>query len=131
MKTACSGRHPDFLQRFLQVDDDLASVRKGQRNHAAGALIVNVYIAGIVDAVTSQLDGCQNSFCMVQIIKVGHYNPLMFFIHRIIAATFLVCVLSACGQKGPLFLTPQSVPYTILPSPAAAPLPTVPASAAK
>ncbi|NQW95150.1 MAG: lipoprotein [Polaromonas sp.] len=44
--------------------------------------------------------------------------------------------LSACGQKGPLFLAPQSVPYKLLPSspasgPVASPAPAIPASAAK
>ncbi|MGB4115327.1 MAG: lipoprotein [Polaromonas sp.] len=55
----------------------------------------------------------------------------MLFIYRIIAVTFVVCVLPACGQKGPLFLAPQSVPYSLLPSATAAPLPAAPASAAK
>ena len=56
VKTTRSGGHPDFLQRLLQVDDDLAAVGKGQRDHAACALVVNVSITRIVDAVAGQLN---------------------------------------------------------------------------
>ena len=51
MESTGFGRHPDFLQRFLQVDDDLAMVCKGQRDHAARALIVNIGIGVIVEAI--------------------------------------------------------------------------------
>ena len=138
MKAARPGGHPDFLQRFLQVDNNLTPVGESQRDHAARALIVNVGIAGVVDAVAGLLNGSQGLLGVVQVIKVGHYNLVMFSIYRIIAATFVVFVLPACGQKGPLFLAPQSVPYKLLPSspvdalsvPAAA-LPAAAASAAK
>jgi predicted small lipoprotein YifL len=61
----------------------------------------------------------------------------MFFLHRIIAAMFLLGMVSACGQKGPLFLAPQSVPYSLFPGktadtpPLATAPPLQPASAAK
>lgn len=65
VKSACFGRHPDFLQRLLQVDDDLAAVGKRQGNHAARALVVNVGIAGIVDAVACPLNGGQ---CLLGVV---------------------------------------------------------------
>jgi len=63
----------------------------------------------------------------------------MFSSFRIITAMPLLVVLfslTGCGQKGPLFLAPQSVPYKLLPNPAgsaapAAPMPASPTSAAK
>ncbi|MBC7649906.1 MAG: lipoprotein [Vitreoscilla sp.] len=61
----------------------------------------------------------------------------MFYLHRIIAVTVFASALSGCGQKGPLFLTPQSVPYSLFPGSAAVPPPPLPvppaspASAAK
>lgn len=65
VKSACFGGHPDFLQRLLQVDDDLAAVGKRQRDHAASALVVNVGIAGIVDPVACPLNGGQGLFGVV------------------------------------------------------------------
>ena len=122
METTRSGSHPDLLQGFLQVDDDLAAIGEGQGDHAAAALVVDVGISGIVDAVASLLNHSQGLFGQVQILKVrkgvGHYNPYMFFMPRIIAVAPILLGLtglSACGQKGPLFLTPQSVPYQLLP----------------
>ena len=127
MVAARAGRHPNFLQRFLQVDDDLAAVGKGQGNHAACALVVDVGVARVIDAVAGQFNGSKRLLGVVQIIKVGHYNLMMFFLHRIIAVTLLLALalgtLPACGQKGPLFLDPQSVPYSLFPSRAAASAP--------
>ena len=62
------------MQRLLQVDDDLAAVGKGQRDHAAGTLVVDVGVALVVDAVTRQLHGVQELFSVVQEFKIGHYN---------------------------------------------------------
>ena len=131
VKSARAGRHPDFLQRFLQIDDDLAVAGKCQRDHATRALVVDVGISRVIDAVTGQFNGGHGLLGMVQIVKVGHYNLKMFYLHRIITVTSLACVLSACGQKGPLFLTPQSVPFSLLPSSSAVLPPAAPASSAK
>jgi predicted small lipoprotein YifL len=38
--------------------------------------------------------------------------------------------LCACGQKGPLFLDPRTVPYKLFPGSSDAPPPALPASAA-
>jgi predicted small lipoprotein YifL len=60
---------------------------------------------------------------------------MMFYLHRIITVTLwamlCACALSACGQKGPLFLTPQSVPYTLFSNTGGAAPPAAPASSAK
>ena len=56
VKTARLGRHPDFLQRFLQVDDDLAAVGKAQSYHATRSLVVDVGIGLIVDPVARQFN---------------------------------------------------------------------------
>jgi len=63
----------------------------------------------------------------------------MFSQLRIITVAPLLVVLfslTGCGQKGPLFFAPQSVPYKLLPNPPAsatlaAPMPASPTSAAK
>ena len=65
VKAACSGGHPDFLQRLLQIYDDLAAVGKCQRDHAACALVVYVCIAGIVDAVAGRLNRGKRLFGVV------------------------------------------------------------------
>jgi predicted small lipoprotein YifL len=58
----------------------------------------------------------------------------MFFLPRIITVMFLTLLfastLCACGQKGPLFLDPRTVPYKLFPGSSDAPPPALPASAA-
>ena len=51
---------------------------------------------------------------------------MMLFSVRIIAAALLIMLLAACGQKGALFLAPQSVPYSFLPTATPVPTPVVP-----
>lgn len=117
MEAPRAGGHPDFLKRLLQVHDDLAAVGKGERDHAAHALVVDVGIGGVVDAVTRALDGTQGGFSLVQVFVVGHYNAIMIYTRRILGAlsspsrslllASLMCVglfLAGCGQKGPLYL---------------------------
>lgn len=60
-----SGRQPDLMQGLLQVDDDLAFVLKRQGDHAAHALVVDVGLTVVVDAVTRQLNGFEQKFCVV------------------------------------------------------------------
>jgi 4-aminobutyrate aminotransferase len=50
---ARTGCQPHLVQGLLQVDDDLALVLKGEGDHAAHALVVNVGIAIVVDEVQS------------------------------------------------------------------------------
>ena len=154
VKAAGFGCHPYFLQGFLQINDDLAAVGKGQRDHAAGALVVNVCIGLIVDPVACELDSAERLLCEAKIFQVGHYNPNMFFLSSILgrrlsacclrgrpAALLFMTVLAGCGQKGPLFLAPESVPFRLgnsAPSSSSAPLtesdllapPAVPAASA-
>jgi len=150
MKAACARGHPNFLQGLLQVDDDLAAVVKAQRHHAARALIVDVGVRFIVDAVTRRLYRLQNGLGQVQVFKLGHYNPIMFVLllsqNRILGrralaprqhglaayglSALLLLSLTGCGQKGPLFLpSGQAVPVTVVPAPnTAAPVPQAPAA---
>ena len=101
-------RQPDLVQRFLQIDDDLAAVGKGQRDHATHALVVDVGIGLVVDAVTRSFHLCQQAFGLVHVFKVGHYNRRMLSIARILVIGHLLAglaaMLSACGQKGALVL---------------------------
>jgi predicted small lipoprotein YifL len=134
----------------LQIDDDLAAVVKAQRDHAAGALVVDVGVRFIVDAVTSPLYRLQNGLSQVQVFELGHYNPIMFALllrhnqilgrralatrpHGLAAyglSALLLLALTGCGQKGPLFLPPgQAVPAAVIPAPnTAAPILQAPAA---
>ncbi len=129
MKAAGPGGQPNFLQGFLQIDDDLAAVFKRQGHHAAGALVVNVGIRFIVDPVAGYFHCLQGSFGVAEVFQVAHYNPIMFAslqIHGQIlgrralsvrpqglatigCVALLLASLAACGQKGPLFL-PKPLP---------------------
>ena len=142
VKPARFRRHPDFLQRLLQVDDDLAAVRKCQRDHAAGALVVDVHIGLIVNPVASHLDRVQRAFGMVLVFEVGHYHPFMVFspqilgplqtttpTHGLAALVVASALMTGCGQKGPLFIaTPPAAPAAAAVNPA--PAVTAPAPAA-
>ena len=50
------GSHPNFVQRFLQIHNDLRAVAEGDGDHAAHTLVVDVGIGFIVDAIASGLD---------------------------------------------------------------------------
>jgi predicted small lipoprotein YifL len=150
MKAARARSHPDFLQRLLQIDDDLAAVVKAQRDHAAGTLVVDVGVRFIIDAVASTFYRLQNGFGQVQVFELGHYNPIMFALllcqtrilgrralaprqHGLAAfglSALLLLALMGCGQKGPLFLPPgQAMPPTVVPAPnTAAPVLQAPAA---
>jgi predicted small lipoprotein YifL len=122
------GRQPDFLQRFLQIDDQLASVSESDRDHAADALVVDVGIGCIVDAIATALDRSKCGFCAVHVLRVGHYNFAMLNVRQIlVSAVGLALVgvgLTACGQKGPLYLPTDpaakeraTLPQVLLPGP--------------
>lgn len=126
VKAAGAGRHPKLLQGFLQIDDDLATVGERQGDHSANALVVDVGIGAVVDAVAGPLQCAQGGFCVVQVFVVGHYNAIMINKQRIlgaaqgmsrpllIAAMFTTGLLvSACGQKGPLYLPPPEAKAAI------------------
>src|SRR6478609_5355519 len=113
VEAAGAGGEPHFLQRFLQVDDDLAAVLEGERDHSAHPLVVDVRVALLVDSVAAGLDAGQQSFGAVEVIEVGHYNFQMFGVHQILVSASMrrlalaacgVVLLAACGQKGPLFM---------------------------
>jgi hypothetical protein len=108
MKTTGLGRQPDFLQGFLQVDDDLAAVREGQGDHGAHTLVVNIGVAFVIHPVTVRLQGFEQGFGLIQIFEVGHYNFTMLNAKRILVSAVIilggVLQLSACGQTGSLYL---------------------------
>ena len=108
MVAAGLGGHPDLLQRFLQVDDDLALVCKGERDHGSDALVVDIGVAFVVHPVAMCLHRFEQGFGLVQIVEVGHYNFTMLNAKQILVSAIVLvsCVLNltACGQTGPLYL---------------------------
>ena len=66
------GGQPHFVQRLLQVHDDLAAIGKTQRDHAAGALVVDIGITALVDAVAAGLHRLEQAFGAVHELRVGH-----------------------------------------------------------
>ena len=96
------------MQGFLQIDDDLAAIRKGQRDHATRALIVDIDITALIQGVAALLQRLEQTFGTVQKLKVGHYNFTMLKIKKIGAIVCITLVnvlhLSGCGQTGPLYL---------------------------
>jgi predicted small lipoprotein YifL len=113
VKAPGARRHPDFVQGFLQVDDDLAAVRERQRHHASHSLIVDVGVGLLVDAVAAALDALEQRLGPVHVFEVGHYNHSMLSAsqilvsapaRRLILAAIVGTALPGCGQKGPLYL---------------------------
>lgn len=102
------GGHPNFMQGLLQVDDDLRSVGKHQGHHAAAALIVDIRIGFIIDAIAADLDMLQSCLSTVHELRVGHYNFVMlktlFILGRTLLCLAAMLSLWACGQTGALYL---------------------------
>jgi predicted small lipoprotein YifL len=96
------------MQRPLQVDDYLTAVGKNQRDHGADALVVDIGVGLLVDTVAAGFDGAQNPLGPLHELRVGHYNFVMLIMARILVSTIILAGvavdLSACGQKGALFL---------------------------
>jgi predicted small lipoprotein YifL len=106
----------------LQIDHDLAAVFKHQRHHATHALGVDVGVGVLVEAVAAGLHASQHGLGVVQILQIGHYNSSMSALFRSILVSALTMAgafaLSACGQKGDLYL-PAGMTATPAPAPAA------------
>jgi predicted small lipoprotein YifL len=104
------------MQRLLQVHNDLTAVGKSQGHHAAGALVVDIGVAVVIDAITPALDGTQQGLGLIQVLKVGHYNRPMkkkslkfkqiLGADRCASGLLALMLLGACGQKGALYLPP-------------------------
>lgn len=142
--------HPDFMQGFLLVNDNLAAIGKGQCDHAAGALVVYIDIgAGIVVyAVAAFFDGLQQLFGTGHVFEVGHNLSMLKafqILVRPIALAACAACLWGCGQRGSLYLpenpasahraTLPEIPMPVLPLAPAVPLvppsaPSLPASSA-
>jgi predicted small lipoprotein YifL len=117
VEAAGASGQPDFLQRLLKIHDDLAAIGKGEGDHATHALVVNIGVGGIVDAITSAFYCLQSGLGVVQVFVVGHYNAIMMRTHKILGtlrksahgvvlltALGVGLALAGCGQKGPLYL---------------------------
>jgi predicted small lipoprotein YifL len=108
------GSHPHFVQRFLQINNDLTAIGKGERDHAPGALVVYIGFGFIVDAIAAGLHPFKQSFCAVHKFGVGHYNFTMLHSKQILVSTLTLVVsvlnLAGCGQTGALYLPPPSNP---------------------
>jgi predicted small lipoprotein YifL len=109
------------VQGLLQVDDNLTAVGKSERDHAARALVVNVGVGVVVQPIAAGLYARKQAFSMVQKFKVGHYNRCMLKVWKILVTVHALvggaAMLTACGQKGPLFSpnTPESAGRATLP----------------
>lgn len=112
--TAGLGGHPDLLQRFLQIDDDLAPVGKGQGDHSSHPLVVDICVRFIIDLIAAGLYGFQQRFRSVHEFRVGHYNFTMLTTKQILISALAlgasVLNLSGCGQTGPLYLPATAQP---------------------
>jgi predicted small lipoprotein YifL len=126
------------VQWFLEVDDDLTSVGKNHGDHSPTALVVDIYVRFIIDAVTTGFNSFENGFGAIHELRVSHYNFHMLrsyqiLVRRLGLATCAVAItpaLIACGQTGALYLPTEAaaaqratLPETLKPS-----LPTTPSS---
>ena len=110
-------RQPDFMQRLLQIDDNLALVGESQRHHATDALVVNICINFIIHAIAAVLHGFEKGFGLIQEFEVSHYNLPMLKAKQILATLIVlgVCMLNltGCGQTGPLYLPTPPAASTV------------------
>ncbi len=117
------------MQRLLQVDDDLAPIGKHNGHHAASSLVVQVGNHLVVDSVAIVLNNFEQHFCLVHEFGVGHYNFAMLKVLQILVSTSVLAVgavsLSACGQRGALYL-PSGPTATAMPPAAQASNPVKP-----
>jgi predicted small lipoprotein YifL len=132
------------MQGLLQVDDDLAAIRKTERDHPPDALVVDVRIRLVVDAITASFDAAQQRFGSIHEFGVGHYNFTMLNVLQILVsgpcmrfalAASVVGALAGCGQKGPLYLPTgeaaaarATLPETLIPARPAQPASAPPAT---
>ena len=117
MKATGLGRQPDFVQRLLLVDHNLAVVGKGQRHHAADPLVIHVRIGFVVDAVAARLYRLEQRFRTVHVFRVSHYNFTMLIAKQILVSALVLgaCVasLAGCGQTGALYLPTRPGPKAV------------------
>ena len=139
------------MQRFLQVDHDLAMVRKDQSDHTANPLVVDIDKGIVIDAVATGLNGAEDGFSAVHEFRVSHYNLEMLRIPQILVSSAALAAsavarpvtmavtlsvtgvigagISGCGQQGALYLPTEpaaarraTLPETLRPgTPNAAP----------
>lgn len=122
MKATSLGGQPDFVQGFLQVDHHLAAIGKGQGNHTADPLAIDIRVRIIIDAVTTSFDRLEQSFCTVHEFRVVHYNFTMLITNQILVRWLVLAAcaftLTGCGQTGSLYLPTR--PASATPAPLAA-----------
>jgi hypothetical protein len=56
----------------LQVDNDLAAVAEGERDHATHALVVDVRIGIVIEAIALLLQRTQEQFGTVEKFEISH-----------------------------------------------------------
>lgn len=121
MKATAARRQPHLVQGLLQIDHDLTAVGEGQRHHAAHPLVVDVSVGVVVQAIAADLNASKKAFSVVQKFEVGHYNRCMLKLIKILVMAHALvggaAMLTACGQKGALFMpnTPESQDRATLP----------------
>lgn len=125
------------MQRFLQINHNLASIGKHQGDHAPRALVVDVSLCVIVDAVTTGFNAFEYTFRQIHEFRVVHYNFTMLLITQILVRTLALVAsavaLAACGQQGPLYLPDTggvhraTLPQSLLPGLGTDPTTTLPA----
>lgn len=100
--------HPYLLQRFLQIDNNLAAVCECESHHAAHALIINIGQAFVIDSIATRLDVSKETLGVVHVVSVSHYNFTMLLNIRILVSALILVpiavILPGCGQQGPLYL---------------------------
>ena len=108
------------MQRLLQINDDLAPIGKHNGHHAACSLVVQIGNHLVVDSVAIALNGFKQHFGLVHEFGIGHYNFAMLkSLPILVSASVLVAgamSLSACGQRGPLYLPSGPTATATLPA---------------
>ncbi len=156
MKAPCTCGQPHFVQWFLQVHNNLAAVAERHGDHATHALVVDISIGCVVDAVTMGFYSAQQRLGAVRVFQISHsstnynlgmalntgsYSLIVGTVRPWAALTALVAMLAiaGCGQKGGLYLPTEpaardraTLPQVLLPATSAAPTaPATPASASR
>ena len=118
------------MQRFLLIDDDLAPVRERQGDHATHALVIDIRIGFVINAITMGLYRFEQGFRLIQEFWVSHYNFTMLIFKQILISAMVlgsgVWSLAGCGQTGSLYLptrTAQAKPPPAASAAAQLPLP--------
>lgn len=70
--TAAFCCQPHFLQRPLQIHNDLTAIGESECDHSAHTLVVDVVVGVIIQTVARGLQGLQQGFGVVGEFEIGH-----------------------------------------------------------